>query len=84
MRSQYFNGKSRMLPTGRVANTNDLGEFRIFGLAPGRYYLSAMYRNMSGGDSDDRAGYGPITIRALELGQAQRIVIAAGETIAGA
>ena len=25
-------------------STNDLGEFRIFGLAPGRYYLAANYR----------------------------------------
>src|SRR5207249_5473792 len=25
-------------------STNDLGEYRIFGLAPGRYYVSATYR----------------------------------------
>jgi hypothetical protein len=26
-------------------STNDLGEFRIFDLAPGRYYLAANYHN---------------------------------------
>jgi hypothetical protein len=27
--------------TTNEQQTNDLGEFRIFGLAPGRYYISA-------------------------------------------
>jgi hypothetical protein len=26
---------------GRVAQTNDVGEFRLFGLLPGKYYVSA-------------------------------------------
>jgi protocatechuate 3,4-dioxygenase beta subunit len=43
MRSGYFRGKKQWLPAG-VSTTNDLGEYRIHGLAPGRYLLSAIYR----------------------------------------
>jgi hypothetical protein len=85
LRSQYSNGERRLFPAGRAASTNDLGEFRIFGLAPGRYYLSAMYRNMMGGDTDDRSGYGPTYYPGTgNMAQAERITIAAGQTIAGA
>ncbi|HXM45156.1 MAG TPA: carboxypeptidase regulatory-like domain-containing protein [Bryobacteraceae bacterium] len=35
-------GRKQLVPSGS-ASTNDLGEYRIFGLAPGRYYLSATY-----------------------------------------
>jgi len=34
----YSNGKKQLSPTGS-SMTNDLGEYRIYGLAPGRYYL---------------------------------------------
>jgi protocatechuate 3,4-dioxygenase beta subunit len=38
LRYRYFNGKRQLLPVG-FANTNDTGEYRVFGLSPGRYYL---------------------------------------------
>ncbi len=44
MRYRYSNGRKQLAPFGG-ASTNDLGEYRIFGLAPGRYYLSATYRS---------------------------------------
>lgn len=47
MRSMWSNGKRRLQQTGRMAQTNDLGQYRIFGLAPGDYYVSATLR---GGD----------------------------------
>jgi hypothetical protein len=40
LRYEFVRGKRRLVPGGGVT-TNDLGEYRIFGLAPGRYYLSA-------------------------------------------
>jgi Carboxypeptidase regulatory-like domain len=84
MRSQLMSGASQMMPTGRGAATNDLGEFRIFGLPPGRYYIAAMYRGSMGGDSDDRSGYGPTYYPGTgNTAQAQRITIAAGQTVGG-
>lgn len=47
MRSVWSNGRRRLQPTGRTASTNDLGQFRIYGLSPGDYYVNATFR---GGD----------------------------------
>ena len=40
---RYMQGKRQLVPANG-GSTNDLGEYRIFGLAPGRYYLSATHR----------------------------------------
>jgi protocatechuate 3,4-dioxygenase beta subunit len=45
MRFSYGGGKKQLMPLGR-ATTNDLGEYRAFGLPPGRYYVNAVFRNM--------------------------------------
>jgi hypothetical protein len=44
LRYSYVMGKRQLMQAGG-ANTNDLGEYRIFGLAPGRYYLVAKESN---------------------------------------
>jgi hypothetical protein len=43
MMFRFMQGKRQLMPAGG-ASTNDLGEYRIFGLAAGRYYLSATIR----------------------------------------
>jgi len=42
LRSSYSNGKRKLTPAG-MNSTNDLGEYRLFGLAPGRYFISVTY-----------------------------------------
>src|SRR3954469_7159624 len=44
MRSAWSGGRRRLQPTGRNATTNDLGQFRIYGLSPGDYYVNATLR----------------------------------------
>jgi protocatechuate 3,4-dioxygenase beta subunit len=44
LRATYFEGERRLEPAGGNARSDDRGEFRIFGLAPRRYYVSAMRR----------------------------------------
>jgi hypothetical protein len=44
MRTTYLQGKKNLLPAGS-ASTDDLGDFRIFGVAPGKYYLMSSARN---------------------------------------
>jgi protocatechuate 3,4-dioxygenase beta subunit len=44
MRSAWAGGRRRLVPSGRTAMTNDLGQFRIYGLSPGDYYVSATFR----------------------------------------
>ena len=43
MTHRYVQGRRQLMPMGG-ASTNDLGEYRVFGLAPGRYILTANYR----------------------------------------
>lgn len=44
MRSTWSNGRRRLQPSGRSAMTNDLGQYRIYGLPPGEYFVSATLR----------------------------------------
>ena len=44
---RYFQGKRQLVPVGR-ASTDDLGEYRVFGLAARRYWLRANYRSAFG------------------------------------
>src|SRR5262249_33176513 len=45
MRSAWSGGRRRLQTTGRTATTNDLGQFRIYGLSPGDYYVNATFRS---------------------------------------
>jgi hypothetical protein len=94
MRSAWANGRRRLQPTGRPATTNDLGQFRIYGLPPGDYYVSAAVRDtavmemsmaaMSGAPSPGagapNAGYAPTYFPGTpNSADAQKITIAAGQ-----
>jgi hypothetical protein len=49
MRQAWVNGRRRLTPVGnRSAQTNDLGQFRIYGLAPGEYFVSATAATQGG------------------------------------
>lgn len=60
MTYRYVQGRRQLTPFGG-SQTNDLGEYRIFGLPPGRYYLSANYNRMGmmGGAVDRSASNQP-------------------------
>jgi protocatechuate 3,4-dioxygenase beta subunit len=46
LRQSWTGGRRRLTPApGRIAQTNDLGQFRLYGLPPGEYYVSATLRN---------------------------------------
>ena len=51
MRYQFINGERRIQQAGGGGTTNDLGEYRIYGLLPGRYFVSATLQANQGGDS---------------------------------
>ena len=44
MRYRFIQGRKQLSAFG-FSSTNDLGEYRVYGLAPGRYYVCATYRN---------------------------------------
>jgi len=84
MRYQNMGGRRRLMPAGRPAMTNDIGEFRLFAIPPGQYYLSATLRNMGGmmADSDDRSGYAPTYFPGTSnMAEAQRVTIGLGQIV---
>jgi protocatechuate 3,4-dioxygenase beta subunit len=95
MRMQFQNGRRRLAPSGRTGITNDLGQFRIYGLPPGEYYVSASLRNTSsfvvdllgaqGGPqgSNQTTGYASTYYPGTpNPGEAQRVSVAVGQELA--
>lgn len=41
LRSQYVRGEKQLTPAGTADQTDDRGQFRIYGLPPGEYFVSA-------------------------------------------
>jgi hypothetical protein len=72
-----------LFPVGTGAQTNDLGEFRLFSLAPGEYFVAAVADNPFGGSpvQRDTAAQPTYFPGAADRGAAQPIVVAAGQTI---
>jgi hypothetical protein len=65
---QTVQGQRRLVPTGRQSSTNDIGEFRLFGVSPGQYYIVATWRALN-----------PVNDTFDKPAQAQRITLAVGE-----
>jgi protocatechuate 3,4-dioxygenase beta subunit len=83
-RYQNMGGRRRLVPSGRPAQTNDIGEFRLFAIPPGQYYLSATLRNNFGmmGDSDDRSGYAPTYFPGTgNVSEAQKVTVGLGQIV---
>lgn len=75
MQSRYTSAGRRYLVSG-TGTTNDLGEFRIFGLTPGRHYLGGTYRT--------EAGYAAVYYpQAQEAREAVAIDVPAGGEVRG-
>ena len=85
MRYMYINGERRMQPSGNGALTNDLGEYRVYGLAPGRYFVSATLRAMNFRDDPaDQTAYLPTLYPGTgNPSQAQPLTVGPGQTISG-
>src|SRR5262252_1594819 len=82
-RHQNIGGQKRLVPAGRTATTNEIGEFRLFAIPPGQYYLQVSLRPMGmPADTDDRSGYAPTYFPGTSnLAEAQRVTIRLGQVI---
>jgi hypothetical protein len=89
LRYAYVNGTRQLRPAGQGNRTDDQGAFRIFGLSPGEYYVTATLRDDRGGprqiaDDEPSSGYAPTyypgTTTAAE---AQRVTVNLGEEVNG-
>ena len=63
------------LEPGEEDLTDDIGQFRLHGLSPGDYYLSASFgTSMALDRSEDRTGYAPTFYPGTPvLGEAQKV-----------
>lgn len=89
MRWQSTPGGRRPMPAGRSAQTNDIGEFRLYGLPPGQYLVSANYRQMNMvsvngqlASDNDHSGYAPTYYpAAANVAEAQTITVGVAEVM---
>jgi protocatechuate 3,4-dioxygenase beta subunit len=83
LRYQVVQGSRRLTPTGVVDQSDDTGAFRLFGLTPGDYYLSATLRALPVDDpTSDAAGYAPTYYPGTgNVAEAQRISLAIGQEL---
>jgi hypothetical protein len=92
MRQTWMGGRRRLVPAGRMSQTNDLGHYRMYGLPPGDYYVSATLRNaesmmfdmmaVPGGPtgSNPGSGYAPTYFPGTpSAAEAQKVVVALGQ-----
>ena len=81
-RYQNLGGQRRLIPAGRTSMTNDVGEFRLFAVPPGQYYLSTTMRPMGMGDTDDRSGYAPTYFPGTtSIAEAQKVSVGLGQIV---
>ncbi len=86
LRYQFILGRRQLVPAGRIGTTNDLGEYRIFGLPPGQYYVSATLRTANPLDvsTNDRSGYAPTYYPGTpSVSEAQRLTVELGQMHSG-
>jgi hypothetical protein len=92
MRYQFMSGSRRLMPgggEGSTDRTDDQGNFRLFGLPPGDYYVSANNRNnmmmMPGMNSTESEGFAPTYYPGTpNIAEATRVTVRAGQEMTGA
>jgi hypothetical protein len=77
MRYRSMQGIRQLMPTGGGDSTDDTGAFRLYGLMPGEYYVSAIPQmGMFAEESSDTTGYAPTYYPGTSnVAEAQRIPV---------
>jgi hypothetical protein len=79
LRSQVQQGRRRLMPTASGAQTDDTGAFRVYGLAPGDYYVAASLQATAADSSDNPVSYAPTYFPGTgNVADAQRITLTLG------
>jgi protocatechuate 3,4-dioxygenase beta subunit len=78
MRMQYFEGRRRPVNVSNPAEVDDLGQYRISGLAPGAYYLGTLV--LGGGGANDKSVYAQTYYPGtMSMGDAEPITVRVGQ-----
>jgi len=86
VRYAFMGGSRRLMPAqaeGSNDRTDDQGGYRLFGLPPGDYYVSAVNRSgmvmMVGGNNTEADGFAPTYFPGTpNIGEAARVTVKAG------
>ena len=80
---RYVQGRREFSPVGRGAASDDRGQYRVYGLPPGQYWVSAaQLGGMS--PSGDGQGYAPTYYPGTSnVAQAQMVSLALGQEMTG-
>ncbi len=92
MRYQFMAGARRLMPgggEGSTDRTDDQGGFRLFGLPPGEYYVSASARNgmvmQAEINNTEADGFAPTYFPGTpNISDATRVTLKAGQEVSGA
>jgi hypothetical protein len=80
MRYQVVQGIRRLTPTGGGDQSDDTGAFRVFGLMPGDYYVSATVRALPVDDPADATSYAPTYFPGTgSVTEAQKVTVGLGQ-----
>ncbi len=87
-RNRFVDGARRLVPfsaQGATDTTDDIGQFRLHGLSPGDYYVSASTASsISLERSDDRIGYASTYYPGTpNISEAQKVTVAVGQEAQG-
>lgn len=84
MRYRTMQGARQLMPTGGD-NTDDTGAFRLYGLTPGDYYVTAHPQmGMFANDSSDTTGYAATYYPGTgNVAEAQRVNVTVGQEVMG-
>jgi hypothetical protein len=88
MRYQFTNGERQLVNAGRTATTDDLGQYRIFGLMPGDYVVRASARMnpnpaaIGPNAAEPPTGYpGTYYPGVADVAQAQAVTVSLGQEL---
>jgi protocatechuate 3,4-dioxygenase beta subunit len=79
---RYVQGRRRVSGGEGIATTDDLGEYRLFGVPPSSYYVGATYRTPPAAAGDDDAPGYAVTFfpGVVSTAGAQRVTVGFGES----
>jgi len=84
LRSQFQQGRRQLVPVANTGQTDDTGAFRVFGLAPGEYYVAASLQAAPADSSDNPVSYAPTYYPGTgNIADAQRLTLTLGSEQSG-
>ncbi len=93
MQYRWASGRRRLMNMGRTGQSNDRGEYRVWGLGAGDYYVSAIvnerpmfFENTPGATADpnEPASFAPTYYPGTAIvDEAQRVSVAPGQEVSG-